>query len=164
MSLKWLLRILAAVLGIILASAASASNGTLPYSVLQANTIYIDNESGFAELSTIAYLELSHWGRFEPVESRKKADLTIVLTGSIYVRAVRAAEAPSYGPKKTSMRPAELPEAAPVGFTRVTLQEAKSGKTLWSGLTKTDGPRVKGKLLDGFREAFEQTEKVRYKK
>src|SRR5262249_23932059 len=114
-------------------------------------------------LATIAYMELSHWGRFEPVEAAK-ADLTIVLTGSSYVRVVPDGEAPSYDPKKTNIRPAEMPEAAPVGFTRITLQEAKSGKTLWSGLTKTDGPRVKGKLLDGFREAFEQTEKIRYKK
>lgn len=160
MNLKRLLRILAAVLAIILASAASASNGTLPYSVLQANTIYIDNQSGFTELATIAYIELSRWGRFEPVESAAKADLTIVLTGSSYVRVVPAL---SYHPKRSNVRPAELPEAAPNGFTRVTLQEAKSGKTIWSGLTKTDGPRVKGKLLDGFREAFQQTEKARYK-
>jgi hypothetical protein len=62
------------------------------------------------------------------------------------------------------LRPAELPEAAPVGYTRVTLQEVKSGKTLWSGLVKTDGPRVKGRLLDGFREAYEQTDKIRYKR
>jgi len=163
MTLKRLLRILAVALTLILASAASAANGTLPYSVLQANTIFINNQSGYAELATIAYLELSHWGRFEPVEAAK-ADLTIVLTGSSFVRVVPASEAPSYDPKRTSVRPAELPEAAPTGFTRVTLQEAKSGRTLWSGLSKTDGPRVKGKLLDCFREAFEQTEKVRYKK
>ena len=42
--------------------------------------------------------------------------------------------------------------------------KAKTGKTLWSGLTKTDGPRVKGRLLDGLREAYEQTERVRYKR
>src|SRR5215475_1635199 len=162
MNLKRLLRILAVTLALILASAASASNGTLPYSVLQANTIYIDNQSGFAELGTIAYMEISRWGRLEPVESAKKADLTVVLTGSSYVHVVASTDAPRFDPKKTSVRPAELPDAAPNGFTRVTLQEAKSGKTLWSGLSKTDGPRVKGKLLEGLREAYEQTEKVRY--
>jgi len=164
MNLKRLLRILVATLAFVLASAASASNGTLPFSVLQANTIYIDNQSGFAELATTAYMEISRWGRFEPVESAKRADLTIVLTGSSYVHVVASGDRPNYDPKKTSVRPAELPEAAPNGFTRVTLQEAKTGKTLWSGLTKTDGPRVKGRLLDGLREAYEQTEKVRYKR
>jgi len=87
-----------------------------------------------------------------------------VLTGGSYIRVVATGQALSYDPKKTSVRPAELPEAAPNGLPRVTLQEAKSGKTPWSGLTKTDGPRVKGRLLDRLRDAYEQTEKIRYKK
>lgn len=161
MNLKRLLLALAATTAMILAAAANASNSTLPSSVFKARTIYVNNQSGFAELYNTAYMELTRWGRFEPVESPAKADLTIVLTGSSYVRAV-SDKAPVYDPKKTSVRPAELPEAAPVGFTRVTLQEVKTGKTLWSGLTKTDGPRVKGKLLDGLREAYEQADKVRY--
>src|SRR5215475_14629546 len=102
MNLKRLLRILVATLALVLASAASASHGTLPFSVLQANTIYIDNQSGFAELATIAYMEISRWGRFEPVESAKKADLTIVLTGSSYVHVVASGEKPSYDAKKVS--------------------------------------------------------------
>jgi len=162
MNLKRLLLALVAAAAMILAAAANASNGTLPNSIFSARTIYIDNQSGFAELSTTAYMELARWGRFEPVESPKKADLRIVLTGSSYVQPVVSSEPPKYDPKKISVRPAELPEAAPVGFTRITLQQVKTGKTLWSGLTKTDGPRVKGKLLEGFREAYEQADKVRY--
>ncbi len=46
----------------------------------------------------------------------------------------------------------------------MTLQDVKSGKTLWSGLAKTDGPRVKGRLLDGLREAYDQADKIRYKR
>jgi hypothetical protein len=161
MNLKRLLLALAAATVMILAAAANASNSALPSSVFKARTIYVNNQSGFAELYNAAYMELTRWGRFEPVESAAKADLTIVLTGSSYVRAV-SDKAPAYDPKKASIRPAELPEAAPNGFTRVTLQEVKTGKTLWSGLAKTDGPRVKGKLLDGLREAYEQADKIRY--
>lgn len=162
MSLKRLLLALAAASALILAAAANASNTTLPDSIFLARTVYIDNQSGFAELSTTAYMELARWGRFDPVESVKKADLRIVLTGSSYVQPVASKEPPKYDPKKTTVRPAELPEAAPVGFTRITLQDVKTGKTLWSGLTKTDGPRVKGKLLEGLREAYAQADKVRY--
>ena len=161
---KRLLWISLAAVVLILAAAANAANSPLPNSIFAARTIYVDNESGFAELSNVAYLEINRWGRFEPVESSVKADLQIVLTGSSYVRVVASGEMPMFDPKKTSVRPAELPEAAPNGYTRVTLQEVKSGKTLWSGLAKTDGPRVKGRLLDGFREAYEQADKVRYKR
>jgi hypothetical protein len=162
MNVKRLLLALVAAMAMILAAAASASNTTWPNSIFTARTVFVDNQSGFAELYTTAYMELARWGRFDPVESAAKADLTIVLTGSSYVHAVPSGQAPTYDPKKTSVRPAELPEAAPVGFTRVTLQEAKSRKTLWSGLAKTDGPRVKGKLLDGLREAYDQADRIRF--
>jgi hypothetical protein len=148
----------------ILATAASAANTSLPTSIFSARTVYVNNQSGFAEIYNTAYLELSRWGRFEPVESPSKADLVIVLTGSSYVRIVPNGEAPSYDPNKASVRPADTPEAAPAGCTRVTLQDVKSGRTLWSGLAKTDGPRVKGRLLDGLREAYDQADKVRYKR
>jgi hypothetical protein len=164
MKSKRLLIVSVAVLTMILAAAASAANTSLPNSIFTARTVYVDNQSGFVEIYNTAYLELARWGRFEAVESASKADLVIVLTGSSYVRMVADGEAPSYDPNKTTVRPAGLPEAAPVGYTRVTLQDVKAGKTLWSGLVKTDGPRVKGRLLDGIRDAYEQADKVRYKR
>jgi hypothetical protein len=159
-----LLLVSVAALTMILAAAASAANTSLPTSIFSARTVYVNNQSGFAEIYNTAYMELARWGRFETVESSAKADLVIVLTGSSYVRIVPNGEAPSYDPNKTSVRPADTPEAAPAGYTRVTLQDRKDRRTLWSGLVKTDGPRVKGRLLDGLREAYDQADKIRYKR
>src|SRR5215475_4172556 len=160
---RYLLVSVAAV-AMILAAAASAANTSLPTSIFAARTVYVDNQSGFGEIYNIAYLELSRWGRFEPVESVTKADLVIVLTGSSYVRMTPDGEAPPYDPNKTSVRPEGAPEAAPTGYTRVTLKDVKAKTILWSGLVKTDGPRVKGRLLDGLRDAYDQADKIRYKR
>jgi len=54
----------------------------------------------------VAYLEL-RGGTIRTVESTKKADLSIVLTGSSYVQVVTSGEKPTYDPKKVSVRPAE---------------------------------------------------------
>lgn len=164
MKSKRYLLVSVATVTMILAAAASAANNSLPTSIFAARTVYVDNQSGFAEIYNIAYLELSRWGRFEPVESASKADLVIVLTGSSYVRMTPDGEAPSYDPNKTSVRPEGGPEAAPVGYTRVTLKDVKAKTTLWSGLVKTDGPRVKGRLLEGLRDAYDQADKIRYKR
>ncbi len=70
MDLKRLFWISLGALALILAAAADASNANLPNSIFAARTVYVDNQSGFPELSNVAYLELSRWGRFEPAVTR----------------------------------------------------------------------------------------------
>jgi hypothetical protein len=165
MKLLRLLIVTAVALATIMTIVTSAAKSTLPLSVFSARAIYVDNQSGFAELYNTAYLELARWGRFENAEGAAKADLIIVLTGSSSVRQVPESDGPpKYDPNRTSTRAADSPEMAPVGFTRVTLVEARTGAVLWSGLVRTDGPKVKGRLLDGLREAFDQAEKARNKR
>ena len=64
MNLKRLFWISLGALALILAAAANASHSNLPNSIFAARTVYVDNQSGFPELSNVAYLELSRWGRF----------------------------------------------------------------------------------------------------
>jgi hypothetical protein len=54
-------------------------------------------------------------------------------------------------------------ESAPNGFTRLTLVDAKSGNAVWSDLSKTNSPQAATHILDGLREAFEQSSKSRDK-
>jgi hypothetical protein len=148
---------------------ANKKTSGLPEAVFAARTIYIDNQTNDAALQDDAYLGLAKWGRLQVVDSVQKADVVLRLTGSAFVQSV-----PSDTPPDMSMKPGSaratgesvLPsgdEAAPEGFTRLTLMDPKSGAALWSGLSKTNRPEAAARILDSLREAFEQGLKARGK-
>jgi hypothetical protein len=148
---------------------ANKKSPALPAAVFAAKTIYIDNQTNVAELQDDAYMGLAKWGHFEVVDSAQKADMVLRLTGTGYAQIV-----PSDTPPDMSVKPgsahaggnAVLPngdEAAPDGFTRLTLIDSKSGTALWSDLSKTNRPAAAARMMDGLREAFEQGLKARGK-
>jgi hypothetical protein len=133
---------------------AWAQPSTLPEAVVNAHTVYIQNETGFTELEYTTILELNKWGHFELAESREKADLILRLDTGSRVRQIPEGE----GIPTASSAPAENP--VPPGYTRIALLELKTGRMLWSGKHKTEGGKVKsGHLLDELREAFREYEK-----
>jgi hypothetical protein len=138
----------------------AGAHPTLPQAVTSAHTVFIENETGFAELQYTALLELNKWGRFEVVESREKADLVLVLSSGTHVRAIPDGQFP-----RTTGLNAFTEESVPKGHTKIALLDPKSGATLWSDTHKTEGGKVKnGHLLDGLRQAFEDYEKGKNKK
>jgi hypothetical protein len=136
----------------------------LPMAVLDAKTIYIDNQANDATLLNDAYLELAKWGHLQVVDSPKKADVVLRFTGSAYVKAVASDTPPNLSLKPAIARAsgngnAILPngdEAAPDGYTRLTLVQTKTGNAVWSELSKTKNPKAAAHILDGLREVFEQ--------
>src|SRR5277367_4966873 len=52
----------------------------LPASVIAAKTVYIDNQTGHAEIADRAYDALSKWGRFKILKDAKDADLVFRFT------------------------------------------------------------------------------------
>ena len=132
----------------------------LPEAVVNAHSVFLVNETGFAELQNTAVLELSKWGHFEIAESREKADLVLLLSSGTHVRALP--DGPY--PRPTGLN-AFTEDAVPKGHTRVALLDPKTGATLWSDLSKTEGGKVKnGHLLGGLREAFDSYEKSKGRK
>ena len=130
---------------------------TLPETVVHAHTVFLENETGYADLQYAAILELNKWGRFEMAESREKADLIMRLDNGSHVRVVPAGQFPSRQPIDAS-----ADEEIPKGCTRIVLLDPKTNAALWSDFHKTEGGKVKsGHLLDGLREAFESYEKTR---
>jgi hypothetical protein len=142
-------------------SAAQANKtSSLPFSALAARSVYVDNQTASAELQNTAYIELSRWGRFEIVDSPKKADLVIRLSGGTSVRFAPGgqnspvAQSSSLLPAKQGSMSAD--EDVPEGSTRVSLVDPKSGNSLWTGICKTNSPKAAAHLLDGLRAAFDQ--------
>jgi hypothetical protein len=138
----------------------SGQPAPVPETVLSAHTVFIENETGFAELQYIAVLELNKWGQFQLAESREKADLVLVLSSGTHVRVIPDGQYP----RATGLN-AFTEEAVPKGHTKLTLQDPKSGTVLWSDFHKTEGGKVKsGHLLDELRQAYEDAEKARSKR
>jgi hypothetical protein len=130
---------------------ADAKSGDLPQKLLSAHTVYIENETGFADLGSVAILEIQKWNRFEVVEDREKADLIFRLDNGAHVRELPEGQFPSAADNP----PVE--GAVPNGYTRLALVDPKSGQVLWSGLHKTESGKVKrGHLLDSLRDVFRE--------
>jgi hypothetical protein len=133
---------------------AWAQPPVLPEAVVNAHTVSIQNDTGFIELEYATILELNKWGHFELAASRDKADLILRLDGGTRVRLVPEG---SYVPAAASEKK-ESP--VPPGYTRITLLQPKTGRTLWWSKHKTEGGKAKnGHLLDELREAFSDYER-----
>ena len=52
----------------------------LPASVIAAKTVFIDNQTGYTQITDKAYEALSKWGRFKIVKDAKDADLVLRFT------------------------------------------------------------------------------------
>jgi len=151
----------------------SADRSTFPAAVFAARTIYIDNRTNDAVLQNDATLGLAKWGHFQVVDRIEKADAILRLTGTSYAQSVPSDTPPDMSPKSANTRgntaasgASLLPsgdEAAPDGFTRLTLLDAKSGAAWWSDLSKTNRPEAAAHIVDSFRETFEQALKARGK-
>jgi hypothetical protein len=141
---------------------ANDKHRTLPVSVLNARTIYVDNQTTSAELQNTAYTELSKWGRFLVVDSPQKADIVLRLSNGNYVKFVPGEEnPPANDPKPAKQNWMGADEAVPPGSTRISLIDPKSGNLFWSDIRKTDNPKTAIHMLDSFRSAFEHKEKAR---
>lgn len=128
--------------------------------VLSAKTIYVDNQTNDTEIQHDAYMGLTKWGRYEIVDTPKKADLVLRFTGSSLVKFVPGGDAnDKYDPKPVNETPGAGEELAPPGCTRITLVDPKTGNMLWAEVRKTDNGQEKGRLIEGLHDAVDQQER-----
>lgn len=135
----------------------------LPAKVLSARKIYVDNRTNDAEIQNNTYLELAKWGRFQIVDSPKKAEIVLRLSGSNNVTLVPTGEKTYVYNSSAGGKWQDTQEQVPGGLTRLTLIDPKTDSPLWSDDRKTSGSEAKRRIIDGLRDAVEQQEKSRWK-
>jgi len=141
--------------------AQTNTKAVFPDKVLTARTLYVENRTSNTEIQNNVYLELAKWGRFQIVDSPRKADLVLRLSGSSMVTFVPAGEKTYIYDPAVSGKSAAMEEQVTGGLTYLTLIETKTGSTLWTEQRKTRGVRAKQRIVDGLREAIDQQEKLR---
>jgi hypothetical protein len=155
------------VAGVMLVGPQGARGNTkavaVPARALAAHTIYVENRTNSAEVQNEAYLELAKWGRFEIVDSAKRADVVLRLIGGDTVTFVPTGEKTYLYNSSAGGHWQDRQAEVPSGFTQLTLLDAKTGGTLWSEQRKTLEPEGKRHITDGLREAVELGDKTRWK-
>ena len=157
---------LVVVVGVMLVGPDMARGNTkasVPEKVLAARRIYVENRTNDVLLQNDAYLELAKWGRFQIVDSAKKADVVLRLNGGNTVTLVETGDKTYLYNSSVGGRWQESTEHVPGGFTRLTLIDPKTGSTLWSDQRKTLGAEAKRHIFDGLRDAIDQGEKAQWK-
>lgn len=139
--------------------AANKKPSSLPQAILNARAIYVDNQTNDARFQNAAYAEFSKWGRFQIAESADKADVVLRLSNGNHVKQVSGNELFAADHKLASAGSAREEDAVPVGFTRLSLIDPKSGNAVWTDQKKNNGTQPSRDLFEGLREAFEQSGK-----
>ncbi len=104
----------------------------LPAKVLAAKTIYIQNESGYAEMVDKAYTSLKAWGRYQLVDAKEKADLILLLTVGTEQKEFH--ETVSIYNPKTGWSHGTVPTPSTYAwtFSQARLIDPATGDTVWA--------------------------------
>ncbi len=152
---------------------AKTKHAPLPLQILQAKTVYIDNQSGLAYIGDRAYDEVSKWGRFKIVNSAKDADVVFLLSAAEYVSGYRTdtdsttrGTVDDSGNVQLNTDSTARTRAQTSGVTFLTVLNPKNGAALWSN-QKTWGSGLVGlafarsatrSLLKELRKRIEEQE------
>ena len=129
---------------------AKTKHAPLPQQILQAKTVYIDNQSGLAYIGDRAYDEVSKWGRFKIVNPAKDADVVFLLSAAEYVSGYRTdtdsttrGTVDDSGNVQLNTDSTARTRAQTSGVTFLTVLNPKNGAALWSN-QKTWGSGLVG--------------------
>jgi hypothetical protein len=120
---------------------ASEHHAPLPSKILEAKTVYIDNQTGYEEAADHCYDALQRWGRYTVVQDKSKADLILVLAGNHETRGAYA-----NGSAVVALRRS---------LTSLSVVDPATGDVLWSDTESAPHGSRAGSLVDKFRRRVE---------
>ncbi len=136
------------------AAAKKKKHAPLRQTILEAETVYLDNRSGFPNIGDRAYDELTKWGHFRVVQNPKDADLIFLLSATEYRGGyVSTGSTQQQGRIDDSgnieMSGETTTTSQPVVYrrTHLTVIDPKNGESLWSD------SKPWGNLYTGFHSA-----------
>jgi hypothetical protein len=125
----------------------AGQHAPLPPALMSAKTLYIENNTGHADVADRCFDELSKWGRFKIVSSPSDADLVFqVGTNSRTYGYSGHSSADGSGNVDTSLTDDR------VSFTTISVID-KTGQVLWSDTRRW------GNLFNGFHSATREVVK-----
>ena len=127
----------------------------LPPQVMNAKTVYIDNQSGLAVLGDRAYQEINEWGRLQVVQDRNQADLIFLLSSHEQISGAR--HTGNVGPTGNISATSRTTVSAASGLIALN---AKTGDSLWTdskGAAPFRKPAIK-RAIDELRRRIEEQE------
>jgi hypothetical protein len=152
-----------------LASPASAKkqqaqeHAPLPPKVLESKTIYIQNDSGWAEMADKAYTQLKAWGKYTIVDTKEKADLILVLAVTTeQVDGTRHRWVSLHNSETGAWTNGTVPVASTqnVKFSEVRLIDTATGDMAWSDRLVWSRKRSATQvLIQSLRQRIEEQEK-----
>jgi hypothetical protein len=113
----------------------TVEHAPLPAKVLTAKTIYIENDSGIANMADKAYTQLKAWGKYQIVNERERADLVLVLKATDkQVQRSGVGSAGSFNYQTGAWTQSTVPtiRTRTFAFTLMALIDPASGDVAWS--------------------------------
>lgn len=156
------MRVLAAILLLCVPTSADKPKyAPLPSAILMAKKVYIQNDSGVAEIGDQAFSELSKWGRFRVVADKNEADLTFVLN---IQTTERLASTPDISVSNqvgntTVKSGGARTYSYTSGSTTLTVLIAESGERLWGNTKPWSRKGAARDLMIDLRKRIEAQEK-----
>jgi hypothetical protein len=114
------------VVFILVTIAVAGQHAPLSSQLLSAKTVYIDNESGRADIADKTYQELTKWGRFKVVDDPKSADIVFrIIVGRKHIGATATTTDSGYGANTNVSDDYR-------NFTTIEVVQPTTGQIFWS--------------------------------